>query len=101
MMNERRIAELQGLLRNADVVDESSLPKDDIVRLGSTVIVDFDGEEEAYQIVGPLEAKPAAGRISNESPMGKQLLGRKTGETATYIMPNGRENTVKILRVEN
>ena len=101
MMNERRISELKALVRNAEIVDQSARPKDDIVRLGSTAIVDFDGEEERYMIVGRIEAKPSEGRISNESPLGKELLGKSAGQTVTYTMPNGRLNQVTILRVEN
>ncbi|MBX3072176.1 MAG: transcription elongation factor GreA [Thermomicrobiales bacterium] len=101
MMNERRIAELEAHLRNVEVVDADALPKDNVVRLGSTVIVDFDGEEETYMVVGAIEAKPAAGRISNESPMGKQLVGKTPGDTVSFITPNGRENSVTIVRVEN
>ncbi|MCC6943456.1 MAG: transcription elongation factor GreA [Thermomicrobiales bacterium] len=101
MMNERRIAELEAHLRNVEVFDADALPKDSVVRLGSTVIVDFDGEEETYMVVGAIEAKPAAGRISNESPMGKQLVGKKPGDTVSFITPNGRENSVTIVRVEN
>ncbi len=101
VMNERRIAELEMLVRSADVVDENNLPKDDVVRLGSTVIVDFDGEEESYTIVGAIEAKPTEGRISNESPMGKELLGKKPGAVVKYTLPSGRQNQVTIVRVEN
>lgn len=101
VMNERRISELESLLRNAEVVDDANRPKDNIVRLGSTVVVDFDGEEESYMIVGAIEAKPSRGRISNESPLGKELLGKSVGQRVTYTMPNGRQNEVSILRVEN
>ncbi len=101
VMNERRIAELEMLVRSADVVDENNLPKDDVVRLGSTVIVDFDGEEESYTIVGAIEAKPTEGRISNESPMGKEQLGKKPGAVVKYTLPSGRQNQVTIVRVEN
>ncbi len=101
LMNERRISELESLLRNAEIVDDANRPKDNIVRLGSTVIVDFDGEEESYMIVGAIEAKPSVGRISNESPLGKELLGKSAGQKVTYTMPNGRQNEVTILRVEN
>ncbi|MGD9715300.1 MAG: transcription elongation factor GreA [Thermomicrobiales bacterium] len=101
VMNERRIAELESLLRHAEIVDDANRPKDDIVRLGSTVIVDFDGEEERYMIVGAIEAKPSGGRISNESPLGKELLGKSAGQKVKYTMPNGRENEVRILQVEN
>jgi transcription elongation factor GreA len=100
VMNERRIADLEALLRNAVVVDDIVRPNDDVVRLGSAVIVDFDGEEERYTIVGAIEAKPAAGRISNESPIGQSLLGKRPGQTAQFATPGGLRK-VTILRVEN
>lgn len=101
VMNERRIAELESLVRSAEIVDQNDLPNDNVVRLGSTVVVDFDGEEERYTIVGAIEAKPTAGRISNESPMGQALLGKEPGAVVKYTLPNGRQNQVKIIRVEN
>ncbi|CAN5638717.1 transcription elongation factor GreA [soil metagenome] len=98
LMNERRIADLEALLRNAVVVDDAG-PNTGVVRVGSTIVVDFDGEEEQYTLVGAIEAKPAIGRISNESPIGKALLGRKPGDTAEVVTPGGPK-TIKILRIE-
>ena len=89
VMNEKRIADLEALVRNAEVVDDAGRPDDDVVRLGSTVVVDFDGEEERYTLVGAIEAKPAVGRISNESPIGKSLLGKRPGEFAEVGTPGG------------
>ena len=61
-----------------------TMPADagDEVRIGSTVVVDVEGEEERYTIVGAIEAKPAQGLISNESPVGRALLGLRPGEEA-------------------
>src|SRR5690606_26214787 len=81
MLIEKRIHDLEALLRSAEVIEEGE-GADDVVRIGSTVVVDFDGEEERYTIVGAIEAKPAAGRISNESPIGQALLGKREGEVA-------------------
>jgi transcription elongation factor GreA len=99
MMNERRIADLEALVRNAEIVDERQR-NDDVVGVGSTVIVDFEGEEERYTLVGAIEAKPAVGRISNESPIGKSLLGKRPGEYAEVGTPGGIRK-VKILRIDN
>jgi transcription elongation factor GreA len=99
-MNERRIAELEALLRKAEVVDHADGPDDDVVRLGSIVIVDFDGEEERYTLVGAIEAKPTAGKISDESPIGQSLLGKRPGQYAEVGTPGGLRK-VRILRVEN
>jgi transcription elongation factor GreA len=98
MMNERRIADLDALFRNAVIVDDTPVPNG-AVGLGSTVTIDFDGEEERYTIVGAIEAKPTEGKISNVSPIGAALLGKKPGETAEVPTPAGSQ-TVKILRVE-
>ena len=89
-MNEKRIADLENLVRHAVVMDESRPAQRDSVGLGSTVVVEVEGEEERYTIVGAIEAKPAAGLISNESPVGKALLGRRPGETALVATPRGQ-----------
>jgi transcription elongation factor GreA len=97
---EGRIRELEILLKNAKVIsDDSSAP--DVVSLGRTVAVREVGSdsEEEYTIVGPPEADPSAGRISNESPMGKSLLGRKIGQTAVVESPGG-EIVFEIVRVK-
>ena len=61
-----------------------------LVQLGSTVTIkDSDGEESRYAIVGSSEAKPAQGRISNESPVGRSLLGRRVGELVQVRTPGG------------
>lgn len=97
-MNEKRIADLEGLLRVAMVIDDDRATNNDVVNLGSTVVVDFDGDEESYTIVGAIEAKPAAGLISNESPIGRALLGKRPGQTAQVTTPGGVQS-LKILRI--
>jgi transcription elongation factor GreA len=98
MMMQRRIDELEGMLRNAEIIDEAAAPTG-VVGLGSRVTVDFDGDEETYTVVGAIEAKPTAGLISNESPIGRALLGKRVGQTAQVATPAGM-TPVKILRVE-
>jgi transcription elongation factor GreA len=87
---EGRIRELEGILKNAKVIaDDAAAP--DVVSMGRTVTVrevDMDGEEQ-YTIVGPPEADPAKGRISNESPMGKALLGKRIGQRVAVTSPGG------------
>ena len=88
---EGRIRELEGILKNAKVIaDDAAAP--DVVSLGRTVIVREVGtdDEESYTIVGPPEADPAKGRISNESPMGKVLLGKHTAQQAVVTSPGGQ-----------
>lgn len=99
MMMERRIAELEQTIRNADVLDDGSAGRTDVVGFGSTVVVDFDGFEETFTIVGAVEAKPSAGKISNESPIGRALIGKRPGQTTQVPTPGGM-TTVKILRIE-
>ena len=99
-MTEKRIADLEGLLRNAVVLEEGAAGKGDVVRIGSTVVVDVEGDEERYTIVGAIEAKPAQGLISNESPVGKALLGLKPGEVGIAAAPHGRMR-VQVLRIEH
>ncbi len=90
-MNEKRIADLEALVRNAVILDGTDRGGDrSTVRLGSTVVVEVDGDEERYTIVGAIEAKPAAGLISNESPVGKALLGTRAGQRATVTTPRGQ-----------
>lgn len=98
MMNERRIADLDALFRNAVIVEDQPV-SNGAVGLGSTVTIDFDGEEERYTIVGAIEAKPTEGKISNVSPIGAALLGKRPGDTAQVPTPAGSQ-TVRILNVE-
>ncbi|HUR17235.1 MAG TPA: transcription elongation factor GreA [Candidatus Limnocylindrales bacterium] len=84
---EGRIQQIEGQLRNAVVVDESA--STDSVGLGSTVVVEVDGDEERYVVVSQLEADPARGRISNVSPVGRALFGRRAGEAVIAVAPGG------------
>lgn len=88
-MIEKRIADLQEQLRNAEIIEDDPGGGNGIVALGRSVTVDFDGEEEVYKIVGPAEAMPSRGLISEESPMGKELKGRKAGDKVTVATPGG------------
>ncbi|MGL4875990.1 MAG: transcription elongation factor GreA [Clostridium sp.] len=87
---EGRILQLENMLKNAEVVDESDLPSD-IVAVGSKVRVkDYDFDEEVeYTIVGSAEADPMEFKISNESPVGAGLLGKKVGEVIEISVPDG------------
>lgn len=85
---EGRIQELELLLREAVVVDPS--PASDQIQIGSTVVVVEDGHDpETFMVVGAKEAKPSEGRISNESPIGQALLGKRRGEVAEAVTPGG------------
>jgi len=85
---EGRILTLEAMIRNAQIIDEDG--GSDTVTLGSVVtVVDEDGFEDTYTIVGSAEAHPGQGRISNESPVGRALLGRRVGDTARVLVPAG------------
>jgi transcription elongation factor GreA len=85
---EGRIQELEGTLASAQIIGEG--PHPDYVDLGSRVTVkDADGIEEAYLIVGSVEADPRHGLISNESPVGRALLGKRAGEHVSVVAPGG------------
>jgi transcription elongation factor GreA len=98
MMTNRRIEELEIMLRNAVVIDDRQTQAG-VVGLGSRVTVDFDGDEEAYTIVGAIEARPTEGKISTESPIGQALMGKRVGQTAQVATPGGI-TPVKILSVD-
>lgn len=84
---EGRIRDIESILKRIDIIDEDAAGAGNIVTIGSTVTIKIDGDKETYTIVGAVEADPAAGRISNESPFGKALLGRKIGETTEIVTP--------------
>ena len=93
-----KIAEYKNLLENAEIVEKTA--RAGSIGIGSKVkILDLEyNEEEEYQIVGSQEANPAQGRISDDSPIGRGLMGRRTGETITIEAPAG-ELQFKILKV--
>jgi transcription elongation factor GreA len=94
---EARIRQLEDILRRAKVMEEPRAGASaKAVRIGATVTVEFDGEDETYTIVSPVEAKPREGRISNESPVGRALLGHREGEQVDILMPNGRTMAARI-----
>ncbi len=98
-MIEKRIQELEGMLRNVKVLDASANGSSGVVGVGSQVTVDFDGEDEVYTLVGAIEAKPSQGLISTESPIGQALQGKKVGDSAVVETPGG-SMTLKIKAVE-
>ncbi|MFW6143632.1 MAG: GreA/GreB family elongation factor [Patescibacteria group bacterium] len=93
---EDRLEELQHVLRNHEVIEyDSSCGK---VALGATVTVEVEGEEDEFKIVGSLEADPAEGKISHESPVGSSLLGEKPG-SVVEVSGSVVKATYKILSV--
>jgi len=93
---EGRILTLEQMIKNAVLIDENG--HHDLVEIGSHVTIESDGEKTKYVIVGSAEAAPAEGRISNESPVGKALLGHRKGDTIRVAVPSGPVE-MKILAV--
>lgn len=88
--NEYDIVQLENELKNAKVIDENNIDTT-VVSVGTTVDLENpdNGMEMHFRIVGSAEADPTAGRISNESPVGRALLGHKVGETVEIQTPGG------------
>ncbi len=86
-----RLQELRYLLDNAQVV-ESAEKKQDTVSVGSTIIIKNNTTTKSYTIVGPREANPLQGKISNESPLGESFLGHKVGDEVVVATPAGKQS---------
>ncbi len=84
---EGRIMTLEQMIKHAVVIDQNG--HHEVCELGSHIIVEADGEKASYTIVGSAEANPAEGRISNESPVGRALLGHKAGDVVKCVVPAG------------
>jgi transcription elongation factor GreA len=93
---EGRIQSLSALIKNAVVINETHSTTH--VQIGSTVTIQSDDGKEKFTIVGSAEAAPAEGRISNESPVGRALLGRKKGDTVVVTVPAG-DTSYKIVSI--
>ena len=99
-MLEARIATLEDKLRSASVIDAKELSAD-VVRVGSQVhVTDEKGKQLAYTIVGSTEANPSENKLSNESPVGKALIGAKQGDTVTVVTPKGTQRKLTIDKIE-
>jgi transcription elongation factor GreA len=85
---EGRIIEVEHILKNAEIIDESHLDCSNI-KIGCTVNLEANEKELKYKIVGSTEADPEKGYISNESPIGKALLGKKKGDVVEVSVPAG------------
>lgn len=96
---EGRIQELDILLASAKIIEDNGKKKSDTVQLGSKVTMkEGNFEAETFSIVGAAEANPREGKISNESPIGKAILGHKVGDSVKVETPGGTY-TVKILKI--
>lgn len=95
--NEGRIEELEATLRNVQIIEEQG-SGDGAIRVGSRVQAN-NGTSHTLSIVGSSEADPLSGKISNESPLGQSLLGKRVGDSVTIATPRGQV-TYTITKVE-
>lgn len=98
-MVEGRVLEIEDILRRAILIDEGSVSRAGRIVVGSGIMVEQDGKERHYQIVGAPEADPVKGKISNESPVGSALLGRAVGDTVDVNVPRGVIK-LKVLKID-
>ena len=96
---EARIAEITEILKNVKIITKDSSNR---VTTGKNVTIEFIGmnKTESYDIVGTIEADPFEHKISNESPLGKAIMGHDKGTTLTVVSENGKEFRVKIIDVK-
>jgi transcription elongation factor GreA len=99
-MLEKQISDLEDKLRSATVIDKPAAG--DVVAVGTTVVVRDQKTDKSvkYRIVGSAEANPSEQKLSNESPVGRALLGRKRGETVSVPVPKGPARKLKITKIE-
>jgi transcription elongation factor GreA len=100
-MLEKQIADLEEKLRSARVIDQKDVSAD-VVNVGVTVHVKDQKTDKStkFKIVGSAEANPTENRLSNESPVGKALLGHKRGEVVSVPVPRGPARKLKITKIE-
>ena len=95
---EERIKEIENILKNFEIIKEDTSKK---VNIGKTVVIKVgDLDEATYTIVGSLEANPLQGKISNESPIGKGIIGSKKGQSIKIKTETGLDVIVKIIDVK-
>ncbi|MDD4070184.1 MAG: transcription elongation factor GreA, partial [Candidatus Izemoplasmatales bacterium] len=94
---EARIKEIENVLKNSEIIRENSRSK--VIGMGKTVVVKFlhNNFETEFAIVGRLEANPMKKRVSNESPLGKALIGSKKGKIVSYKSETGQEINVEVI----
>lgn len=97
---EGRITTIENMIRNAKIISEDEMSGDTVTLGRSVTFIELpDGEEETYTIVGSAEADPFNGKISNDSPIAKSLIGHKVGEEVKVQTPGG-EMDVRIITIK-
>ena len=97
---ESRLIELEHILKNSQLIKPPLKRKQNTVHLGATILVSVDGQDDEFTLVGPLEANPFIGRISNESPVGKALLGHRMGDKIVFASPVKTIYKIKKIKYE-
>lgn len=95
---EMRLFELERILKVAKLIEAPPKEEQDIVRLGAKVLVEVSGQTDEFKIVGTLESDPCIGRLSNESPVGKALLGHKVGDKV--VVSSSIKTVYKIKKIK-
>lgn len=95
---EGRILEIEHMLKSSEIIDDEHLSCD-IINVGCTVHLEASEKELVYRIVGSAEADPKKGYISNESPIGKALMGRRKGDEVEVVVPAGT-NKYKVKKIK-
>jgi transcription elongation factor GreA len=97
---EGRITTLENMIRNAKIIVEADMASDSVTLGRSVTFIELpDGDEETYTIVGSAEADPLEGKISNDSPIAKSLIGKKVGDQVSVQTPGG-EMSVRIVSIK-
>lgn len=97
---EGRITTLENMIRNAKIIGEDEMRSDEVALGRSVTFVELpDGDEETYAIVGSAEADPFEGKISNDSPIARSLMGKKVGDEVSVQTPGG-EMSVRIVSIK-
>ena len=95
---EARIIELENVLKNTELIKVPPKTKQNIVNLGATILVEVGGQNNELTLVGSLEANPSIGRISDQSPIGKSLLGHRVGDKA--VVSSAIKTIYKIKKIK-
>ena len=98
---EVRLVELEKVLENAEIIKKPQRNDQRFVGLGARIAVEVSGKEDEFTIVGSYEANPSRGLISNESPVGKALIGHKVGDKITISSPVRMVYKIKKIKYEN
>jgi len=93
---ESRIDELEDIVKNASIIKKSS--SREFVDLGADVEIEHKGKSRVFMIVGSNEARPEEGMVSNDSPIGRAIIGKKVGDSVKVITPAG-ETTYKVIKI--